>query len=363
MVRKIILTGVSLMGIMLSSGMARADATPDCNNGILQGTTECGTNSLTIGGFNQTTVGTNALGFLPDGTAVGTSTLVASTQVLFVPYSPLNLDSATALGSYSFAIGVGNLAVGAQAGVGLITYNAVTMKADFDPINGGTAIGDSARVVATNGTALGFGAMVTAADGIAVGVGSSATANLAIAIGSAALANGTNGVAIGNGASNASFANSVAIGSGSINTAANQVSVGGRTIGGVANGVVATDAVNVSQLNTATAGFATGIAAINSAVIGLQDDVGILYNQNRRQDRLIDRANEGVAMALAMESPYVPAGSRFALSGGIGGYQGRHSLATAISAAVGEKANVSAGLGYGLNSGEIGYRAGFQIAF
>lgn len=46
MVRKIILTGVSLMGIMLSA-MARADATPDCNNGILQGTTECGTNSLT----------------------------------------------------------------------------------------------------------------------------------------------------------------------------------------------------------------------------------------------------------------------------------------------------------------------------
>ena len=68
-------------------------------------------------------------------------------------------------------------------------------------------------------------------------------------------------------------------------------------------------------------------------------------------------------MALALESPNIPAGSRFAVSGGVGGYQGRHSLATAISAALGEKATASAGLGYGLNSGEIGYRAGFQVAF
>ena len=78
---------------------------------------------------------------------------------------------------------------------------------------------------------------------------------------------------------------------------------------------------------------------------------------------MIDKANEGVAMAMAMESPNVPAGARFAISGGVGGFQGKNALATAISAAVGEKATVSAGLGYGLNSGEVGYRAGFQIAF
>ena len=71
----------------------------------------------------------------------------------------------------------------------------------------------------------------------------------------------------------------------------------------------------------------------------------------------------GVAMALAMESPAVPAGKSFALSGGVGGYQGKHALSTAISAAVGEDASVSAGLGYGLDTGEVGYRAGFQIAF
>jgi hypothetical protein len=68
-------------------------------------------------------------------------------------------------------------------------------------------------------------------------------------------------------------------------------------------------------------------------------------------------------MALALDSPVVPAGAHFALSGGIGGYQGKHALATAISAAVGQMSTVSAGFGYGIDSGEIGYRAGFQIAF
>ena len=190
-----------------------------------------------------------------------------------------------------------------------------------------------------------------------------ATGTNAIAIGNASVANGTSGVAIGNGASNASFANSVALGAGSTNTAANQVNVGGRTIGGVANGVAASDAVNLGQLNAATAGFASSVAAINGSILGLQGDVANLYNKNRSQDRMIDKANEGVAMALALDSPNIPAGSTFALSGGIGGFQGKNALATAISAAIGEKATVSAGLGYGLNSGEVGYRAGFQVAF
>jgi hypothetical protein len=68
-------------------------------------------------------------------------------------------------------------------------------------------------------------------------------------------------------------------------------------------------------------------------------------------------------MALALDSPNIPSGATFAFSGGIGGYQGKHALATAISAAVSETTTVSAGFGYGLNSGKVGYRAGFQVAF
>jgi hypothetical protein len=106
-----------------------------------------------------------------------------------------------------------------------------------------------------------------------------------------------------------------------------------------------------------------GIGALQGQISNLQTQVDNLAEENRIQNRAIHKGFEGVAMALAMESPAVPAGATFAISGGVGGYNGRHSLATAISAAIGEKASVSAGFGYGLNSGEVGYRAGFQVAF
>jgi hypothetical protein len=68
-------------------------------------------------------------------------------------------------------------------------------------------------------------------------------------------------------------------------------------------------------------------------------------------------------MALALDSPNIPTGAHFAVSGGVGGYQGKHSFAAAVSAAVNDMTTVSAGVGYGLNSGEIGYRAGFKFAW
>ena len=68
-------------------------------------------------------------------------------------------------------------------------------------------------------------------------------------------------------------------------------------------------------------------------------------------------------MALALDSPSIPAGASFALSGGVGNFKGRTALALAVSAAVGEMASVSAGIGYGFSSKDIGSRAGFQIAW
>ena len=64
-----------------------------------------------------------------------------------------------------------------------------------------------------------------------------------------------------------------------------------------------------------------------------------------------------------MESPSIPAGAKFALSGGVGHYKGRTSMAMAVSAAVSEMASLSAGVGVGANSGEVGLRGGFQIAW
>lgn len=272
------------------------------------------------------------VGGLPSGTAIGVSSLACGAGALALPL-------ATAYGSDATA----NTAA-----------TAIGWSATAATINS-IALGREATADGSQAIAIGAASEASGLNSIAIGVLANAMDDGAVAIGNASIAS-VNGVAVGNGASNGAFTNSVALGAGSTNTANNQVAVGGRTISGVAAGVAATDAVNVGQLNAAAAGINTSIGA-------LQASVGTLFDENRQQDRAISKANEGVAMALALDSPNVPAGSNFAVSGGIGGYQGKHSLASAISAAVGEKATLSAGLGYGLDSGEVGYRAGFQFAF
>ena len=459
---KILLTGsaVALGLVIMPTSSAQAQVACDLNGapGVpdgAQGTDSllCG-NSGASGGSadNLTAVGVDVTYSGDSVTLVGSNAIVQSSG-LFVGNSSYTRPSdlgATGVGAYSFVSGLGSVAIGDQATVGVVDFSSGFSLTSG--VNGGTAVGSASSVTGNLGTAIGLRSQSTGFGSTAVGAVSSAGADFATALGTFASANGEGSVSIGSfavangrgalaiggaanasatgglsaiptiptanligamavgflsqafggdstalgnyalignyndsttvfngataigaasqvGASNATTigarstatgANSVAIGYGSVANQANTVSVG--TVGGerrivnVAAGTAATDAVNVSQLTTAT-------AAINSSIIGLQGDVDILYSQNRRQDRLIDKANEGVAMALAMESPNIPANSTFALSGGIGGFQGRNALATAVSAAIGENATVSAGLGYGLNTGEVGYRAGFQVAF
>ena len=68
-------------------------------------------------------------------------------------------------------------------------------------------------------------------------------------------------------------------------------------------------------------------------------------------------------MALAMESPMLPAGTTFGLSGGIGYFEDQGAGTLALSARIGENAAFSAGIGVGFDSGEVGARGGFQVAW
>ena len=111
------------------------------------------------------------------------------------------------------------------------------------------------------------------------------------------------------------------------------------------------------------AGPAVSNFATNAQVTALTGQVNTLFDLTEINRRAINRANEGVAMALAMESPALPAGTNFALSGGVGYYEDQASLTMAITARVGENASVSAGIGTGFNSGSVGARGGFQIAW
>jgi len=159
-----------------------------------------------------------------------------------------------------------------------------------------------------------------------------------------------------------------------VTTSTNQVALGGTSssvrIGDIAASTAAQQASS-ANLATIDANGTVGRSGVSLASLGglqnsfaaVQGQIGQLFDLNERNRRDIGEANEGVAMALAMDTPNIPAGAHFAVSGGVGYFNSKAALATAISAAVGEMSQVSAGVSYGFDSNKVGARAGFQFAF
>jgi len=210
-----------------------------------------------------------------------------------------------------------------------------------------------------NATALGNNSLANAANATAVGQLSKATAAGATALGAGA---------------NATFTGSTAIGAGAVTTATNQVSLGGTgssvRIGDIAASTAAQQATS-TNLATVDANGTLGRSTVSLASLGalqnsfstVQGQIGQLFDLNQLNRREIRDANEGVAMSLAMDTPNIPAGAHFAVSGGVGYFKNHAALAAAVAAAVGEMSQLSAGVGYGFDSREVGARAGFQFAW
>lgn len=316
-------------------------------------------------------------------------------------------DYSTAIGAFSFAPGARSSAIGTFAEA---TGNSTVALGDNSFASGSRAIaiGQNSRATNTVTVAIGTSSLATGLNATAVGpftqavgMGASAFGNGAVAStagsfagGVRATASGTNSTALG-GLATATFAGSTAVGNRAVTTAENQVTLGATgtsvRVGDITASTAAQQASSVGvatvdangtlgrnttllgtvatlQSSQATQGSAIsslqlGQAAQGSAIAGLQTDSVTLFDLTRENRSDIREANEGVAMAMAMDTPAVPAGAKMALSGGIGYFKNRTALASAISIAVGEMLSVSAGLGYGFNSKEIGARAGFQIAW
>jgi hypothetical protein len=215
-----------------------------------------------------------------------------------------------------------------------------------------TAVGKNANASAAGSTALGFNAASTFANSTAIGTGAATTAANQVALGGAG--------------------SSVRVGDIAASTAAQQASsVGVATVD--ANGVLGRNTTLIPQVNTlqtTVASQGTAITALQAtqasqgtAITALQGQTATLFDLNEINRRGIRKANEGVAMALAMETPGIPSGANFAVSGGIGYFDERAAATAAFSARVGEMSQVSAGVGVGFDSGEVGARAGFQVAW
>ena len=190
-------------------------------------------------------------------------------------------------------------------------------------------------------------------------------------MGNQSAARGANSVAIGNGAVAANDGQVVIAGLGT--STASQTgtifAVTTDTNGTLGRSALATTA-SVAAANTAIAANTAAIGTANANIASLQTltsnqtaQINTLFGQTAELRDAVDRASEGVAMALAMESPMLPAGTNFGLSGGVGYYDDQAAGTLAVSARVGTNMSVGAGVGVGFDSGEVGARGGFQIAW
>ena len=126
---------------------------------------------------------------------------------------------------------------------------------------------------------------------------------------------------------------------------------------------IAATSAQVAQQGVAIANLQTGMNVINSQISNINGRIDQLGAATAQNTRAIGRANEGVALALALESPAVPADGKFALSMGAGFWEGKSAASVAMSYRIAPNATISGGLGVGLNSGKVGGRVGFQVAW
>jgi hypothetical protein len=77
----------------------------------------------------------------------------------------------------------------------------------------------------------------------------------------------------------------------------------------------------------------------------------------------IETNQEGVAMALAMDAPFVPEGSRFALAPSWGTFEGEHAFTVSGTVRVGQNVLLSGGAGYGMRRNSAGGRVGAVITW
>jgi hypothetical protein len=256
--------------------------------------------------------------------------------------------NSTALGTGAEASGIGGTALGATTSA--LGAGATAIGGDADA-SGGGAMADTAG--GTSAIAIGDNSSATTTTGdasIAIGLGANSTGSVSLGTG-ASSANG--GTAIGDGSS-ATFVNSSAFGGGAAATRIDQVVVGTATntytLPGIAS--AASTAAQSGQL-----GLVTSDAAGNLAY-----DPG-LFDQIGKNKRDIRDNKEGIAMAMALDAPYVAPGMTFAMSGGYGNFEGSSAVALSGAFRVSPNVQFDAGLGYGVSHNNLGGRVGVTVSW
>ncbi len=150
----------------------------------------------------------------------------------------------------------------------------------------------------------------------------------------------------------ATHSGSTAIGYSAATTRANQVVLGTSaetyTLPGVSS--AASTAAQTGQLGLVTSDVSGNLAYDP----GLYDQIG----ENRRDIR---DNKEGIAMAMALDAPYVPPNSSFAMSGRYGNFQGSSAVSMSGAVRASSALQFDAGLAYGVRRSKIGGTVGFTL--
>lgn len=114
---------------------------------------------------------------------------------------------------------------------------------------------------------------------------------------------------------------------------------------------------NITNLTNTVNNFDNRITGVQNDVAEVKADVAGMKSQTRRN-------TEGIAMAFAMAgNAALPTDKRLALSAGWGYFDSSNALALGLSARVSRDAFLSAGLAVGVDTGEIGGRAGVTVTW
>ena len=114
----------------------------------------------------------------------------------------------------------------------------------------------------------------------------------------------------------------------------------------------------MSELAT-TAQLANTSAQLATASTQIAD----LNRRTENQEERLDEVEDGVAMALAMETPVIPSGKRYAMTLGGGFYNQGSAVTTSFAGRVNDNVTISAGAGVGADTGKVGARGGVTFAW
>jgi autotransporter adhesin len=255
-------------------------------------------------GTADTTINGNTYAFA--GTTPGSTVSLGSVGA---ERTLTNMAAGRISGSSTDAINGSQLFATNQALEGLYSqFNILSDTVNNWPSGGGTTVNNTFQTSTDNTTQ----ASSSGDNSTAAGAGSTASGDNSTAIGSDSTASGDN---------------SVAIGAGSVASQANTVSVGSagheRTVTNVAAGVDSTDAVNVGQLSDA-------IAEAKDWSRNYTDQR--FQSVDRNLNRIGNRANAGIASAMAMASlpqAYQPNQSSAGVA--LGSFHGEAGIALGVS--------------------------------